>query len=222
MPSSPRNIIVSLGEHESFHDGLGEFSRQLCVRLAAMSGRLAEEHGIRLWFHLKEHLLGSFGEHAHYIVATRDQRRRHTHPEHFAVWHSLHQLNRTLPPEHTRHRIVTVHDLNFLYFKNWFSQWRDMRRLRRLISRTDEIVTITRYVERDVCDHMNWRGPIRTIHNGVTNLIDAPREAVPLPAEVVRSGSGSPGMDQTGGYLFHISRMTTSKNVRAILDLASA
>ena len=224
MIAKPRNILISLGEHESFHDGLGEFSRQLCTRLAAQAERLQQEHNIRLWFHLKEHLVGSFGAEARYLVATRDQRRRHAPPERFALWHSLHQLNRTLPPQHTAHRLVTVHDLNFLYFKNWFSQWRDMRRIRALMARTDEIVTITRYVENDVCRHLGWTGPIQTIHNGVTDLSAAHQEPVALPQimSLRRDGDASQGEGPAGGYLFHISRMTSSKNVAAILELAAA
>ena len=223
-PPSPRNILISLGEHESFHDGLGEFSRQLCTRLAAQAEGLEREHGIRLWFHLKEHLLGSFGSQVNYVVATRAQRRKHAHAERFALWHSLHQLNRTLPPEHTDHRLVTVHDLNFLYFKNWFSRWRDMRRIRALMARTDEIVTITHYVEQDVRQHLGWRRPIQTIHNGVTDLSGAPQEPVALPqiAGLRSSNDALQGGGSAGGYLFHISRLTTSKNIAAILELAAA
>lgn len=53
MTPSPRNILISLGEHESFHDGLGEFSRQLCTRLAAQAECFALGHCciglIELW-----------------------------------------------------------------------------------------------------------------------------------------------------------------------------
>lgn len=207
MNSVPRNIIISLGEHHGFNDGLGEFSRQLCTRFAAAAPSLRKDHGIELWFHLKKHLVGSFGDQVHYLEASRDQRRRHRNPQHFALWHSLHQLNRLLPPEHTDHRLLTVLDLNFMHAKNVFSRWRDRRRMRALLARTDEIVTITRFVEQDVHQHLSWSGPIQTIPMGVTDLSRAPRQAVELPF---------------AQYLFHISRMTRSKNVDAVLDLASA
>lgn len=207
MSAERRRVVVSLGEHQAFNDGLGEFSRQLCNRLAQAAPELLERHGIELWIHLKEHLAGSFGDDVSYMIARRDQRKRHRREETFALWHSLHQLNRLLPPEGTRYRLVTVHDLNFLHAKNWFSRWRDMRRMRVLIGRTDEIVTDTRFVEEDVQRHLAWNGPIRTIPLGVTDLKFAPQEPVPLPCT---------------SYLFHISRMSPSKNVKAILELATS
>ncbi len=202
----PHRILISLGEHHAFNDGLGEFSRQLCMRLARQAPSLLRNHGIELYIHLKEHLVGSFGDQVQYLVATREQRRRFPCDEPFRLWHSLHQLNRTLPPDGTHHRWVTVHDLNFIHAKNAFSRWRDMRRMRALISRTDQIITDTRFVEADVQRHLGWQGPLETISLGVTDLSAAPREPVSLPAS---------------RYLFHISRMTPSKNVKAILEMAA-
>jgi glycosyltransferase involved in cell wall biosynthesis len=202
-----RHIGISLGQLKSFNDGLGEFSQQLCTRFAAAAPRLREEHGVQLWVHLNADLVGRFGAQVEYLTAEKGQRKLHRRPVHFDVWHSLHQLNRTLAPAGTAWRIVTVHDLNFLYFKNAFSRWRDMWRLRALARRTDEIVTISHYVQGDVRRHLQWQGPIEVIHNGVSDLSAAPRTPVDVPCR--------------GGFLFHLSRMAPSKNVAAIVELAA-
>lgn len=202
----PRAVLVSLGEHHGFNDGLGEFSQQLCRRFAAAAPALRERHNIELWIHLQAHLVGSFGDQVHYLVSDRSQRREHRHPRGFTLWHSLHQLNRTLPPQGTPTQWVTVHDLNFLHGKNWFSRWRDMRRMRALLARTDEIITNTRFVENDVRQNLAWHRPLQTIDIGVTDLSQAPREAVPLPAP---------------RFLLHVSRMTASKNVQTLLEMAA-
>jgi glycosyltransferase involved in cell wall biosynthesis len=204
---SPQAVLVSLGEHHAFNDGLGEFSRQLCSRFAAAAPALRETHGIELCIHLKEHLVGSFGDQVRYVVAHRDQRRAHRQPTAFALWHSLHQLNRTLAPAGTPAQWVTVHDLNYLHGKNWFSRWRDSRRMRALLTRTDEIITNTRFVENDVRQNLAWKRPLQTIDIGVTDLSQTPREALPLPAS---------------RYLLHVSRMTVSKNVQTLIELAAA
>lgn len=207
MSRPERHIGISLGQLGSFKDGLGEFCNQLCTRMAAHAERLHEERGIRLWIHLNQDHVGRFGPSVGYIPAERSQRRRHLHPQVFELWHSLHQLNRLRPPQSCARHVLTLHDLNFLYFKNAYSRWRDRYRLRTLLGRTDEIVTITHYVEQDVLKHLRWSGPIQTIHNGVTDLSQADREPVELPSD---------------RFLFHISRMAPSKNMAAILNMAQA
>jgi glycosyltransferase involved in cell wall biosynthesis len=201
------HIGISLGQIGRFDDGLGEFSHQLCSRLAAQAPALREAHGIELWFHMRERLFGRFGSDVHYLPISKWQRYRHVQPVTFAIWHSLNQLNKTLPPQGTQHRVVTVHDLNFFYFKNRFSQWRDLRRTRRLLARTDELVAITDYVRGDVVQRLQWVGPISTIHNGASNLTGVAREPCA-------------GLD-SGGFLFHLSRMSPSKNIPALLALAA-
>jgi glycosyltransferase involved in cell wall biosynthesis len=205
---TPIHIGISLGQIGRFDDGLGEFSHQLGSRFAAQAPALREAHGIELWFHLRERHAGRFGSEVHYLPISKWQRYRHVQPVAFAIWHSLNQLNKTLPPQGTKHRLVTVHDLNFFYFKNRFSQWRDLRRTRAVLARNDEVVAITDYVRGDVVQRMQWRGPIATIHNGASNLTGIVCE----PCEGLVSGS----------YLFHLSRMSPSKNIPALLALAAA
>ena len=50
--SDARHVGISLGRVRHWHDGLGEFSRRLCLALAAQARPLREEHGIALHFHL--------------------------------------------------------------------------------------------------------------------------------------------------------------------------
>lgn len=202
----PLRIGISLGNTGSLIDGLGEFSNQLCLRLAAQAPRLREEHGIELAFHLRESLVGCFGEGVEYLPFQRWQRLRHVQPRRYAVWHKLNQLDKSLPPQGAGKRLLTVHDLNFLYFKGGFSQWRNMRRVRARLAKADHLVTISDYVRRDVLQHLGWRGPIEVIHNGARSLVDQPREEVP-------GLQGRP-------FLFHLSRMSPSKNIGALLALA--
>lgn len=202
----PIRIGISLGNTGNFQDGLGEFSMQLCSRLAARAKELRERHGIALYFHLKEDLFGVFGDEVSYLAVTRWQRWRHQQPELFALWHKLHQLNKTRPPEGTPQQIATVHDLNFVYFKNGYSQWRDFRKLKQLLESTTHIVTISNYVRDDVLKILKWNKPISVIYNGARDL----KNLEQIPPENWKEKK----------YFFHISRMTRSKNIQVILDLA--
>ena len=204
-----RRIGISLGNLGSLHDGLGEFSLQLGRRIAAVAPRWRERDGIRIDFHLRESLVGLFGAEVGYLTVHRWQRVRHVRPQRYDLWHSLHQLNKNLPPRDVGVRLVTVHDLNYLYHPSAFSRWRHDRRTRALMRRTDAVVAISAHTAQDVRQHLGWSGPIEVIHNGARDLSGAPQQ--PLP-----------GRDTGRPFLFHLSRMSPSKNPRAMLGLAAA
>lgn len=211
----PRRIGISLGNIGALHDGLGEFSLQIGQRIAARAAQWRSEHGIGFDFHLRERLDGLFGTEVGYLHVNRWQRLRHVQPRPYALWHSLHQLNKTLPPsfqgEGTGTRLVTVHDLNYLYGRNAFSTWRHGRRTRALLARTDALVAISHHTAADVRRHLGWQREITVIHNGARSFVAAAREPLPgWQAEDPRP------------FLFHLSRMSPSKNPQAILALAAA
>lgn len=206
-----RHIGISLGDIGGLSDGLGEFALQIGQRLAARAPAWREQHGLALHFHVRERLTGLFGDAVGYLPVTRWQRYRHVREQRFALWHSLHQLNKTLPPAGTGIRMVTVHDLNYLYGRNAFSTWRHHRRTRRLIARTDVLTAISRHTADDVRRHLGWTGEIEVIPNGARSFVGHPREPLAgWPREPERP------------FLLHLSRMSPSKNPAAILGLAAA
>ncbi len=205
-------VGISLGGIGGLQDGLGEFALQIGQRIARAAPEWRESHGVAFDFHLRKKLIGLFGPGVGYLPVTRWQRLRHVQPVRYALWHSLHQLNKTRPPAQCGPRVVTVHDLNYLYGRNVFSTWRHHRRTRGLLARTDQIVAISEYTAGDVRKHLGWNGPIQVILNGARSFVDA--EQRPL--------SGWPAAPGPGGrpFLFHLSRMSHSKNPAAIIELA--
>lgn len=210
---SERRVGISLGNIGALHDGLGEFALQLGSRIAAQAPAWRAEHGIAIDFHLRPHLFGLFGDAVGYLPVSRWQRLRHVQPQPYALWHSLHQLNKNLPPNMAPGgtRLVTVHDLNYLYGGRAFSRWRHQRRTLALMRRTDTVVAISRHTAADVQRALGWRGPLEVIYNGARNFTAAPRE--PLPGWAA---------DDARPFLFHLSRLSPSKNPQAIVELARA
>ena len=206
-----RHIGISLGNIGALHDGLGEFSLQIGQRIAAAAPAWRQQHGVAFHFHLREKLFGLFGPDVGYLPVTRWQRIHHRQAEPYALWHSLHQLNKTRPPIGTGTRVVTVHDLNYLYGRNAFSTWRHHRRTQALMRRTDALVAISHHTAADVRKHLGWTREITVIHNGARSFVDALREPLPGWAGVA---------DRP--FLFHLSRMSPSKNPQAIIELARA
>lgn len=202
-----RHIGISLGQMRSLRDGLGEVSRQLCERIGHAAPALRREHGIEFWIHCRPELHGLFGDAVRYLPISKWQRIWHRPSVAFDIWHSLHQLNKTLPPQGARHRMVTVHDLNYLYFKGDFSRWRDQRRMEGLMRRTDQVIAITRHTADDVRRHLGRTDEIQVIYNGVADLSQSARK----PLEGIEPG-----------FLLHLSRMSRSKNIEALKGLVQA
>ena len=211
-PMKPRRILISLGNIGALHDGLGEFSLQIGQRIAAQAAAFQAQHGIGIDFHLRENFFGLFGSEVGYRAINRWQQWRHVQPVDCVLWHSLHQLNRTLPPQGAGLRMVTVHDLSYLYGRNAFSTWRHHRRAVALMRRTDVVVAISRYTAADVQRHLHWQGPLEVVLNGARSFVAAPREALP--------GWADGSMQADRPFLLHLSRMTASKNPQALIDLA--
>lgn len=202
---SPKNIGISFGEIKHFHDGIGEFSRQFGLHLAARAPELKDQ-GITLYYHLPKASHGSFGSEVHYLNARSRQRHMHIRPIRFDLWHSLNQHIRLKAPVGTRTQILTLHDLNLFYFMTGKAQQHALGRQLRNLNRADAIVTISDFVKRDIETRLAWQGPVQRIYNGVRSLI----------------GQGQSPIEELDDkpFFFHLSRMASSKNVSALVELA--
>jgi len=202
------NIGIGFGTFRKLTDGLGEFGLQLGRRLAAHAPALATERGVHLHFHLPPERHGFFGDEVRYLALRPIQRYVHVARPRFDLWHTLHQHIAQRPPVGTRLRLVTVHDFNYLYAKRGLSLALHALKARRRLARADRVVTDTHYVVEDLRRHGGFAGPVDVVHLGARSLVGDPQEPV---ADL-----------EPGSYLFHLSRMAASKNVRAILELAAA
>lgn len=202
-----RHIGIGFGPLRTFHDGLGEFSLQLGRCLAAAAPAIEADEGIVLHYHLPARWRGLFGNAVRYIDTADVQRLFHWRRERFALWHSLHQFNRFKPPQRVEHRLQTVHDLNFMVLKEGAKAQRYLAQLRRLLARCDAVVAISEFVRQDLLAHQACRVPVHVIHNGVRDLRDTAQQPVP-------------GLEGRA-FALHISRMAPSKNIDAMLDLAT-
>ncbi|HEY9063444.1 MAG TPA: glycosyltransferase family 1 protein [Burkholderiaceae bacterium] len=203
-----RHIGLSLGIIDSLSDGLGEFSTQICERIAAQAPAWRQE-GIIFHLHMPARWHGRFGDDVGYLATAKLQGHWHwQRAQRFSVWHGLNQLGRIGPPLFTRHSLLTIHDLNWLYLDDERARRRSMTKLRTRLRKFDEVTTLTRHVERDIREHLAWTGPVDIVPNGARDLTAHPQEAVPdLPP---------------GRFLLHLSRLAASKNPHSLIGLAAA
>jgi glycosyltransferase involved in cell wall biosynthesis len=212
-PPALRHVGLGLGRIRHWHDGLGEFSRQLLLALAARAAELREQHRVQLHAHLPRSFHGMFGPDIGYLGTSTTQRWLHLGRPSFTLWHTLHQHNRLRAPWGTRYRIETVHDLNFLRTKDAAKAEHYRRRLQRRLEHADTVIAITHHVAGDIRASLPMlAAPLQVIHNGATDLTRSPQAEV----EGVAAGPGA------RPYLLHVSRLAPTKNIVALLDLAAA
>ena len=122
------NILIDLSILRHPYCGLG----QIALNYGRWYARHAQglEPGTAVTLLVPRSHIGAFGEDVRYIEAKDIYRMLPWFLPRFDLWHSIHQLSPFRPGRGTP-RIVTIHDLNFLYEKHGAKQQRYLRRLQR-------------------------------------------------------------------------------------------
>jgi glycosyltransferase involved in cell wall biosynthesis len=208
MAARTHRIGISLGMIDSLSDGLGEFSTQICERVAAQAPEWREQLAVQFHLHMPERWHGRFGSEVSYLATSKLQGYWHWQGlRRFDVWHGLNQLGRIGPPLGTRHSLLTIHDLNTLYHDDARSIAKNLRKLQSRLRKFDEVSTLTHHVEGDIRQHLGWHGPVSVIPNGARDLGSHPQQ----PVEGLVPGS----------FLLHLSRMAASKNPQSLVEMAA-
>lgn len=206
MTQPSRHIGLQFGHVKHFNEGLAEFSRQLASQYAAQAKQVKDEHNWHFHFILPKEWHGMFGDDVRYHELTEDMRLSHRFGVDLDVWHGLHQHMRYRPPINSRRKIITVHDLNHVYAKKGLSLWWQNLRLTRHLRRADDLVAISQFVAGDITQHLPWAPQAVVIHNGVADLALTQQDPI---ADLVGTN-----------FLLHISRMSPSKNVGTLIEMA--
>lgn len=144
------------------YTGLYEY----CYQLGLSLQKLTNKDG--LTFYLPQSAENVFGSDSRQII----QKSIHKMiPPRFNadVYHVTYQSTRYMPKSKRLRKILTIHDLNFLYEKNGSRKKIDKRLklVQQNINAADYLTTISNYVKNDVLENLEIGGkPFDVIHNG--------------------------------------------------------
>jgi len=84
------------------------------------------------------------------------------------LWHSAHQTSWYVPPAGRKVvRILTVHDLNFLYEEESESKrLKKLKKHQQTLDKADHIIAISEFTKQDILKHLKVSKPISVIYNG--------------------------------------------------------
>ena len=150
--------------------------------------------------------LGAFGHNVAYLEAKNIYRFLPGLMPRFDCWHSIHQLSPFRPSSPATRRLLTIHDVNFIYEKQGAKRQRYIRRLQREVDSAADLCFISRFAQEDTARHIDLRGkPCHIIYNGVPDLTQGPLEA-PL------SSPSSP-------FFLSIGVVKAKKNLHTLLPM---
>ncbi|KLT65300.1 hypothetical protein AB669_14735 [Pedobacter sp. BMA] len=84
------------------------------------------------------------------------------------LWHTAHQTSWYVPPAGRKVvRVLTVHDLNFVYEEESESKRRKkLKKHQQTLDKADHIIAISEFTKQDILKHLKVDKPITVIYNG--------------------------------------------------------
>ncbi|MCR4602286.1 MAG: glycosyltransferase family 4 protein [Prevotella sp.] len=162
-----KTIIVDFSNYDAMC-GFGEIARNYAPRLATQAAALSDMHFI---FILPEKHRGEFGNHLDYITCEHFKKEVPTYLDHCDLWHITDQQTGYVARGGHAIRLLTVHDLNYLYEKHGIHLWKHKILKQRHIRRADVLTVISKYVQTDVMNNIRGISQLPTvIYNGINDI----------------------------------------------------
>lgn len=182
--------------------GFGEIARNYCPQLAKL-----HFDDMRFVFIVPERHKGEYGDHIDYVSKEhlRTEIKQHLDID---LWHATDQRFNYRLRKKGILQLLTVHDLNYLTEKRGIHLLKHKIRMRRIISNSDFVTVISKYVKDDI--HRNIpsiKKDIHVIYNGISDGKDLSQKR---PAFV---------KDDNERFFFTIGQVRWKKNFHTLVPM---
>lgn len=185
--------------------GLGQIAMSYGQWYAAHPETIVE--GCEVTLLVPKAFVGAFGDKVDYLEARDIYRLLPCLMPRYDLWHSIHQMSPFRPSSRSTRRIVTIHDVNFIYEKRGTKRQKYTHRLQRECDSADEICFISRFAQKDTAKHIDIGGkPQHVIYNGVATLTEGTQEPV------AQASDGTP-------FMLSIGVLKAKKNLHTLLPM---
>ena len=124
------------------------------------------------------------------------------------LWHSTNQQQLKRRRGNCRRFVLTIHDLNYLTEKGWFSRQKHHFQLQRAINKADAVTTISKYVGEQIEKEFDLKGkPVRVIYNGIE--------------DIENHAESQPSFVRQRPFFFSIGQIRKKKNFHKLVDMMS-
>lgn len=183
------------------HTGLFHFCHHLGIALKQEMERLDGE----ICFYVPESARNQFGPNANVIIQKSLHKFMHPSMAGYQIWHSTYQGTNYFPRSKKIKKVITVHDLNFLYNDNKSVQKkeRELEKLQRKLDQADAIVAISNFALNDMKAHLSFDHKKSTVIYNGCNFSENSKSQAPL-------------IKPTRPFLYTIGTITEKKNFHVL------
>lgn len=183
------------------HTGLYHFCHHLGN---ALKEEIQKENG-EICFYVPETAKEDFGLNASVIIQKSIHKFWHPSTAGFQIWHSTFQGTNYFPTSKKIKKVLTVHDLNFLYNekKSVQKKERELKKLQQKLDQADAIVAISNFVLNDMKAHLTFNHKKSSVIYNGCNFSDISKSQAPL-------------ITPTRPYLYTIGTITEKKNFHVL------
>jgi len=196
-----KNIIFDCERMKYNHTGLYHY----CLQLGRALQQASDPSKETITCYVRPAETAAFGENAKYLPQHSLHKFLMPALRKYDIWHATYQGTQYYPTSRKIKRVLTVHDLNFLYDnkKSAEKRNREIKKLQHKINHTDHIVAISNYVKKDIEQHLQvGKIPISVIYNGCNILeIETPE---------------TPSIQPSQPFLYTIGTITDKKNFHVL------
>ena len=160
-----KKIILDCERMKYPHTGLYQF----CLRLGKALQKHIDPTKAKIFYYLPASAGKLFGEDANYISQISFHKILPPSLNDFNIWHSTNQGSAYTPDNKKIKKVLTVHDLNFLYENSEHPRKikRSLKRIQKQIDIADKICVISEYVKSDIKKHFYLdEKNVEVIYNG--------------------------------------------------------
>ncbi|MBQ9417950.1 MAG: glycosyltransferase family 4 protein [Bacteroidales bacterium] len=162
------NLLIDLSMLRHPYCGLGQVALSYGRWYASQEKDMPQ--GMKPTLLVPAEWVGKFGGGVDYLQARDIYRFCPQLMPHFEVWHSIHQFSPFRPASRSTRRILTIHDVNFIYEKQGRKRQRYLRRLQRECDSAECLCFISQFALEDASRCLHFGGkPTQVIYNGVAD-----------------------------------------------------
>jgi glycosyltransferase involved in cell wall biosynthesis len=177
-----------------------------CLHLGEALSAIAPAHQKEMLFYTNKATPHVFGEGKKYIRQL-SHHKFFNHPYSVGdVWHATYQGSMYLPGTSKVKKVLTVHDLNFIYEHagDKHIRKRYLGRIQKRIDQSDAVVAISEFTKNDFLQHVDMRGRnITVIYNGC----NIPSHITPQKPSFLKEGEP---------FLFSVGTVVPKKNFHTL------
>jgi len=158
-------IILDCERMKYPHTGLYQF----CLQLGKSLPKHIDPAKEKIFYYLPASAGKIFGEDANYISQKSFHKIKLPSLNDFDIWHATNQGSAYTPTNRKVKKVLTVHDLNFLYENSERPQKikRSLKKIQKQIDVADKICAISEYVKSDIKKHFPLHEKnVEVIYNG--------------------------------------------------------